>query len=102
MSHASVTRSLAGMTALVTGANGGVGAAFVAALLAGGASRVYAAMRDPSAVRDLWLANPRIVPLDLDVTDRDQIARSEERRVGTECGSVYISVVAVTLKKKKR
>lgn len=54
---------------LVTGANGGIGTAFVHAALARGAAKVYASARTP---RD-W-DDERIVPLTLDVTDADSIA----------------------------
>ena len=42
-----------GCTALVTGANRGLGRAIVDALLAGGAAKVYATARDPSSLRAL-------------------------------------------------
>lgn len=62
---------LEGCIALVTGANRGLGKALVSALLQAGASKVYAAARDE---RQIVTANPRIVPLRLDVTKPDQIA----------------------------
>ncbi len=49
--------------ALVTGANRGLGLAFVRALLAGGARKVYAAARDPASVK---LSG--VLPVRLDVT----------------------------------
>jgi len=55
--------------AFVTGANRGLGRAFVQALLAGGARKVYAAARDPSGI-DL----PGAIPVRLDVTDPGQVA----------------------------
>ena len=54
---------------LVTGANRGLGSAFVEALLAAGARKVYAAARDPAAI-----TIPGAVPLRLDVTRADDIA----------------------------
>ncbi|MDS0862642.1 SDR family oxidoreductase [Burkholderia pseudomultivorans] len=62
-----------GCVALVTGANRGVGAAFVEGLLAAGARKIYAASRDPEAIvrRD-----PRVVPVELDVTNAQQIRRA--------------------------
>ncbi|MCC2974923.1 SDR family oxidoreductase [Massilia sp. IC2-476] len=51
-------------TVLVTGANRGLGAEFARQALARGASKVYAAARDPSTV---GLAG--VVPVKLDVTD---------------------------------
>ncbi|MGQ8706709.1 SDR family oxidoreductase [Serratia sp. TSA_198.1] len=56
--------------ALVTGANRGLGKAFVQALLAAGAAKVYAAARDPSTIEVL----PNVVPLKLDVTRPEDIA----------------------------
>lgn len=55
--------------ALVTGANRGLGAAFARGLLAAGATKVYAAARDPAAV-----TLPGVVPVRLDVTRPEQIA----------------------------
>lgn len=57
--------------ALVTGANRGIGRSLVGALLAGGAAKVYAAARDPKKVD---ARDPRVVPLELDVTDADEVA----------------------------
>ena len=56
-------------TALVTGANRGIGKAFADALLDRGAAKVYAAVRDVATVGD-----PRLVPIQLDVTDPDRVA----------------------------
>jgi NAD(P)-dependent dehydrogenase (short-subunit alcohol dehydrogenase family) len=57
-----------GSTALVTGANRGLGRHFAAELLARGA-RVYAAARNPGSV-DL----PGVIPIALDVTDAASVA----------------------------
>lgn len=65
-----------GSTALVTGANRGIGRAIVGALVAAGAAKVYAAARDTgriSAVADG--ANGRVVPIALDVTDSTALGR---------------------------
>jgi NAD(P)-dependent dehydrogenase (short-subunit alcohol dehydrogenase family) len=58
-----------GTTALVTGANRGIGKAFADALLARGAAKVYAAVRDVATVTD-----PRLIPVHLDVTDVENVA----------------------------
>lgn len=64
---------ITGRVALVTGANRGLGAAFVAELLERGAVKVYAAARRPeSIVSD----DPRVIPLQLDVTDAGSILRA--------------------------
>jgi NAD(P)-dependent dehydrogenase (short-subunit alcohol dehydrogenase family) len=62
--------------ALVTGANRGIGAALVHALLEQGASKVYAAARQEADLATLRAKNDRrIVPVHLDVTDAAQVAR---------------------------
>jgi len=66
---------ITGRIALVTGANRGLGAAFVAELLERGAAKVYAAARRPETVAT---SDPRVVPLALDVTDPDSIAAAAE------------------------
>jgi NAD(P)-dependent dehydrogenase (short-subunit alcohol dehydrogenase family) len=55
--------------ALVTGANRGLGLAFARALLARGASKVYAAARDEASI-----TMPGVVPLRLDVTHPADVA----------------------------
>lgn len=69
--------TLSGCTALVTGANRGIGAALVRALLARGAARVYAAVRDPAAVRSDDA--DRVVVLPLDVTDGAAVTAAAAR-----------------------
>jgi len=54
---------------LVTGANRGLGQAFVKALLQAGAAKIYAAARDPSSIK---LSG--VVPIKLDVTSASDIA----------------------------
>jgi len=66
---------IAGCVALVTGANRGIGEAFVPELLDRGATKVYAAARDPALVEHLVKLDPRrVVALRLDVTKLDQVA----------------------------
>jgi NAD(P)-dependent dehydrogenase (short-subunit alcohol dehydrogenase family) len=57
-----------GATALVTGANRGIGKQFAEELFARGAAKVYAGVRDPATITD-----PRLVPVALDVTDEARV-----------------------------
>lgn len=66
-----------GATALVTGANRGIGRALVDTLLDRGAKRIYAAARKPETLADLIAARgDRVVALELDVTDAGQLGRA--------------------------
>jgi NAD(P)-dependent dehydrogenase (short-subunit alcohol dehydrogenase family) len=60
--------------ALVTGANRGIGKAIAEELLARGATKVYAAVRDPASVSD-----DRLTTITLDVTDAGSVAAAAER-----------------------
>jgi NAD(P)-dependent dehydrogenase (short-subunit alcohol dehydrogenase family) len=61
---------IAGSTALVTGANRGLGRSLIQASLAAGAARVYAGARDPGQLDAVVRAAPdKIVPLAIDITD---------------------------------
>jgi NAD(P)-dependent dehydrogenase (short-subunit alcohol dehydrogenase family) len=65
---------IAGTTALVTGANRGIGRALVEALLARGATKVYATARRPEALAEVVVASGgRVVPLKLDVTRPEDV-----------------------------
>jgi len=64
-------RRIEGATALVTGANRGLGRALTEALLARGVKKLYAAARDPATLGAL--RDARLVPLRLDVTDAEQV-----------------------------
>ena len=65
--------AIADKTVLVTGANRGLGRALVDEALRKGAKRVYAGSRQPMAVAD-----KRVVPLIMDVSDPAQIQRAAE------------------------
>lgn len=64
-----------GQTALVTGANRGMGRVYVEELLAAGAKKVYAAARQPETLQQLVASDGgRIIPIALDVTKPEQAA----------------------------
>lgn len=63
-----------GSVVLLTGANGGIGRAFVRELLGRGASKIYLGVRDLASVRDLLGQSDRFVAVELDVTKPDQVA----------------------------
>jgi NAD(P)-dependent dehydrogenase (short-subunit alcohol dehydrogenase family) len=67
--------SLANRTVLVTGANRGMGREDVTQLLSRGVSKVYAAARDPLTIET---ADPRVVPLQLDVTEAKSVAKAAQ------------------------
>lgn len=70
---------LEGRVALVTGANRGIGAAFVHALLEAGGTRVHACARDPASLAPLaerW--GDRVVTHRLDVTRPDEVSAAAD------------------------
>jgi len=65
-----------GITALVTGANRGLGKAFVQELLDRGAQKVYAAARDTDTVD---ISDERVIPVRLDITNADAVESAAHR-----------------------
>jgi NAD(P)-dependent dehydrogenase (short-subunit alcohol dehydrogenase family) len=65
--------SLSDKIVLVSGANRGIGAATVRELLKVGVKKVYAGARDLNSLPDF--GDPRVVPLQLDVTDDDSVRK---------------------------
>jgi NAD(P)-dependent dehydrogenase (short-subunit alcohol dehydrogenase family) len=76
--------AIAGKQVLVTGANRGLGKAFVQHLIDYGADRVYAAARNPDTV---FIDDGRVVPIKLDVTDAADIDAAV-----SECGDVAVLI----------
>ncbi|WP_054815356.1 SDR family NAD(P)-dependent oxidoreductase [Nocardia arizonensis] len=64
---------ISGSTALVTGANRGLGARLVAELLRRGAAAIYVAARDPETVAEEVRLDPRVRVLTIDVSDPDSV-----------------------------
>jgi NAD(P)-dependent dehydrogenase (short-subunit alcohol dehydrogenase family) len=66
-------------TALVTGANRGIGRAFVRALLDIGVQKVYATARDRQSLAEVTALDPvRVIPLQLDITDLNSVSQVSE------------------------
>lgn len=67
--------TIQGSVAFVTGANRGIGKAFVEALVQAGARRIYATARSIETLQDVVAIAPdRIIPIALDVTKPDQVS----------------------------
>ena len=68
--------------ALVTGANRGIGRAFVEALHQAGAKKIYATARNIESLQEIVAIDPnRIIPLTLDVTNPAQIEAAATQAV---------------------
>lgn len=68
----------------ITGANRGIGKALVEVAIQEGAAKVYAAARDTGKLADLVSQDPaRIIPVELDVTDGEQIRRAVKQAADT-------------------
>lgn len=67
----------------VTGANRGIGRAFVSEFLARDVRRIYAGVRDTHEVDHQLAGDPRVEVVRLDVTDPDEIARAAEESTDT-------------------
>ncbi len=76
--------TITGTAALVTGANRGLGKAYVDELLRRGAARVYAAARNPDTVD---VTDDRIVPVRVDVTDPSDVATA-----AAQCSDVAVLI----------
>lgn len=76
-----------GCTALVTGANRGIGEGFVRELLAADARRVYVAARSLADAEQAAAGDPRLVPIQLDVTRDDEVAATAAR-----CGDLTLLI----------
>lgn len=72
-----------GCVALVTGANRGIGAAFIAALKKRGATKIYAGVRDTSAAA----ADTAVKTLPLDITDDRSVAA-----IAAQCPDVTLLI----------
>ncbi|WP_193043593.1 SDR family oxidoreductase [Mycolicibacterium baixiangningiae] len=66
----------------VTGANRGIGRAFISELLVRNVKKIYAGVRDAQSVDRQLSQDPRIEIVRLDVTDSDEVARAA--RIATD------------------
>jgi NAD(P)-dependent dehydrogenase (short-subunit alcohol dehydrogenase family) len=89
--------NIRGSVALVTGSNRGIGRAFVEALIARGAKRIYATARDPAKLKDLEKAYPdQIHVLALDITKPAQVAAA-----ASQAGDVNLLINNAGINRKK-
>ena len=71
--------------ALVTGANRGIGKSIVESLVAHGANKVYAAVRDIKSVEPLQVQHGEIIqPRLIDLADKDSISRAAKESTDVE------------------
>ncbi|PYE14847.1 SDR family NAD(P)-dependent oxidoreductase [Paraburkholderia silvatlantica] len=63
-----------GSVVLLTGANGGIGRAFVKTLLDRRAAKIYLGVRNPASVQDLIASSDRLAAVELDLARPEQIA----------------------------
>lgn len=69
-----------GKIILITGANRGIGKAIAEAMIARGAGKIYAAVRNPdSAAALVDTHGDKVVPLDFDLADEDSIRQAAAR-----------------------
>ncbi len=73
---------LEGESVLVTGANRGIGAALVNALLGKGVRKVYAAARNPDSLPDF--GDSRVVPIAIDITNTEQVKQAAKTAADVE------------------
>ncbi|MBE8965448.1 SDR family oxidoreductase [Nostocales cyanobacterium LEGE 12452] len=77
-----------GATALVTGANGGLGKYFVEGLRAQGVAKIYAGARKVDALAELVATDPqRIIPIQLEITDEESV-----RQASLKCQDVNLLI----------
>ncbi|MCC5628232.1 SDR family oxidoreductase [Nostoc sphaeroides CHAB 2801] len=77
-----------GATALVTGANGGLGKYFVEGLRAQGVAKIYAGARKLDALAELVATDPqRIIPIQLEITDEESV-----RQAALKCQDVNLLI----------
>src|SRR5690349_15543396 len=70
--------NIEGSVALVTGGNRGIGEGFVQELLDAGASKIYVAARSKADAEEAAKADERLVPIQLDVTNPDEVSAAAE------------------------